>query len=115
MFANIVVLLEFAALVLAIIFLQFSPEKYAKKMGFIRAFFFAVFALTALAVTSFGVEISAWVYKTALGMLIIPITIQAYRHDPSAPRKGNRRDHQETVQVRQPDHCHQAHLLDVRP
>ena len=115
MFANIVVLLEFVALVLAIIFLQFSPEKYAKKMGFIRAVFFAVFALTALAVTSFGIEISAWVYKTALGMLIIPITIQVYRRDPGAPRKGNHRGHKETVQVHQSGHYHQAHLLDIRP
>lgn len=115
MFANIVVLLEFAVLVFAIIFLQFSPEKYAEKMGFVRAVFFAIFALTALVIAGFGVAISAWVFKTALGILIIPITIQVYRSDPGAQRKGNRRGHQETVQVHQSGHCHQAHLLDVLP
>jgi hypothetical protein len=87
-FANILILLESAALVGLIVFLQFSNEKRIKKLELILgAATFFILSLTVLMVSSFEIAISAWVFKAILGMLIIPMTIQAYRRDPGEAQK----------------------------
>ncbi|MEW6401807.1 MAG: hypothetical protein AB1649_08415 [Chloroflexota bacterium] len=89
---SLIVSLELLALFVFTIFRRFALANWVEKVEpFVRATFVAAFPITAIVVIGKDIELSSWVYRSALAMLIVAAAIRkTQRRDRGMPARTPR-------------------------